>query len=229
MAHATPTARAVPRSVLVLGAAIAVELLLLGGYFMVTPATVTRPRYVLYPFVWINVVLWAALRTRPGPTTGRARLVGAVVAIGYFLLLANWSGLVGLTVTGHHPIAEAQLGLHIGSGSPGWERVRLLTRAFYVSFVPFRVIGYVGLAYLVYAAVADATSAALSGAIGLFSCLSCSFPIAASMVTSVYGGSLTLVSTVVAYSVDLATGAFLLSVALLYWRPGFPGNGDDPT
>lgn len=227
MSGATPRLRDPPRGIGVVAAAVAIELLLLGLYFGATPATVTRPRYVLYPFVWINAALWAVVRIRPRPATRRARLVGAAVAGGYFLLLANWSGLIGLTTVGHHPVPESSLGLTIGAGSPGWERVRFVTRLFYVSFVPYRVIGYLGLAYLAYAAVADATTAALSGALGLLSCLSCSFPIVASMVTSVYGGSLTLVSTVVAYSVDLSTAAFLLSVALLYWRPGFPRLGGE--
>jgi hypothetical protein len=41
-------------------------------------------------------------------------------------------------------------------------------------------------------------------------------------------------STVFAHSVDISTLAFLVSVGLLYWRPGFPSlglldrSGDDP-
>jgi hypothetical protein len=152
----------------------------------------------------------------------RHHLVAGAVSLGYFLLLANWAGLIGLTGLGHHPLPESSLGLHVGAGSPGWERVRFITRVFYVASVPYRLIGYLGLAYLVYAAVLDVTGAVVSGALGLFSCLSCSFPIVASLVTGVWGGSVTLMSTVYAYSIDISTLAFLLSVGLLYWRPGFP-------
>lgn len=230
MAHSSTgrgTAGALPRGARLLAAAVALEAALLAGYFLATPATVTVPRYVVYPFVWINAAVVAVARTDPPRAPFRRSAVAAVVAAAYFLLVANWAGLVGLTGAGHHAV-EGLLGLHVGAGSPGWERVRLVTRTVYVSFVPFRVIGYFGLAYLVYVTVLDATTAVVSGALGLFSCLSCSFPILASLVAAVWGGSLALGSTVSAYSLDLSTLAFLASVALLYWRPGFPSfAGDD--
>jgi len=214
-----------PTELQVLLVAIWLEMALLLGYFLVTDATVTTPRYVVYPFVWINAVLWAGMRTSTRRASRRLQAVAVAVAAAYFLLLANWAGLVVLTGGGHHPVPESVLGLSFGSGSPGWARVRFITRTFAISFVPFRVIGYLGLAYLVYAAVLDATSAVASGALGLLSCLSCSFPIVASAVTGVWGGSVTAMSTVFAHSVDISTLAFLVSVGLLYWRPGFPSLG----
>jgi len=235
MAHST---RSPPPGLsvrLLMGIVLVLEGILLSTYFLATPAEVTQPRFVLYPFVWINVGLWAVFKIRVPTAPRRHRLLAAAVAGGYFLLLANWAGLLGLTTSGHHGVPAASLGLSIGAGSPGWERVRYITETFYVSFVPFRVIGYVCLAYLVYAAVLDVTSAAFSGALGLLSCLSCSFPILASAATGIWGGSLTLMSadTLLAqnydHALDLSTLAFLLSVALLYWRPGFPslGRGSD--
>jgi hypothetical protein len=224
-----------PTDLRILAVAVWLEMALLLGYFLLTDATVTRPRYVIYPFVWINAVLWAGMRTGTRRASRRLRAVAATIAIAYFVLLANWAGLVVLTGGGHHPVPESVLGLSFGSGSPGWARIRFITRTFAVSFVPFRVIGYLGLAYLVYAAVLDATSAVATGALGLLSCLSCSFPIVASAVTGVWGGSVTAMSTVFAHSVDISTLAFLVSVGLLYWRPGFPSlglvggsGGDDP-
>jgi len=214
-----------PTEVQVLLVAIWAEMALLLGYFLATDASITTPRYVVYPFVWINAVLWAGMRTTTRRASRRLQAVAIAVAAAYFLLLANWAGLVVLTGAGHHPVPESVLGLSFGSGSPGWARVRFITRTFAVSFVPFRVIGYLGLAYLVYAAVLDATSAVASGALGLLSCLSCSFPIVASAVTGVWGGSVTAMSTVFAHSVDISTLAFLVSVGLLYWRPGFPSLG----
>jgi hypothetical protein len=211
-----------PTYVQILVAAIGLETFLLVGYLVVTGATVTMPRYVVYPFVWINAVLWAGMRTPVPGGSRRHHAIAAAVAGGYFLVLGNWAGLFVLTGAGHHPVPESVLGLSFGSGSPGWARVRFITRAFAVSFVPFRVIGYLGLAYLVYAAVLDVTSAVATGALGLLSCLSCSFPIVASAVTGVWGGSVTAMSTVFAHSVDISTLAFLASVGLLYWRPGFP-------
>ncbi|WP_459194479.1 DUF7546 family protein [Halosimplex sp. J119] len=223
MAHSTrDTTWPWPTGTAPLAAAVALEGVLVAGYFLATPGDVTVPRYVLYPFVWINAVLVAAYRT-PIPAASRRRhLVAGILAAAYFLLLANWAGLVGLTVGGHHPIPEGVLGLSVGAGSPGWGRVRLITRVFFVSFVPYRVIGYLGLTYLVYAAVLDASGVVASGALGFVSCLSCSFPILASFATGFLGSWVTLMSTAVAYSVDVSTVAFLASVALLYWRPGFP-------
>jgi hypothetical protein len=234
MAHvraAPPTELFTP--VRILAVAILFEALLLAGYFLATPATVSIPRYVVYPFVWINAVLWAGLHTDIPRAPRRHQLVAGGIAVGYFLLLANWAGLIGLTAVGHHPLPASSLGLHIGAGSPGWERVRFITQVFYIGFVPYRLIGYLGLAYLVYAAVLDVTGAVVSGALGLVSCISCSFPIVASLVTGVWGGSVTLMSTVYALSLDISTVAFLVSVGLLYWRPGFgrlaalTGSGTD--
>jgi hypothetical protein len=228
MSHST-TARLPPADwpteLQVLAVAIWAEMTLLLGYFLLTDATVTTPRYVVYPFVWINAVLWAGMCTTTRRASRRLQAVAVAIAAAYFLLLANWAGLVVLTGGGHHPVPESVLGLSFGSGSPGWARIRFITETFAISFVPFRVIGYLGLAYLVYAAVLDATSAVASGALGLLSCLSCSFPIVASAVTGVWGGSVTAMSTVFAHSVDISTLAFLVSVGLLYWRPGFPSLG----
>jgi len=222
MVHSTRRARPWSTGAGVLAAAVALELALVVGYFLATPGTVTVPRYVLYPFVWINVVLVAASRTPVPSAPPRRHLLAGALAAGYFLVLANWAGLVGLTVGGHHPIPEGVLGVSVGAGSPGWARVRLVTEAVYVSVVPYRVIGYLGLTYLVYAAILDASGAVASGALGFVSCLSCSAPILASAVTGLLGGWATLMSTAIAHSVDISTVAFLASVALLYWRPGFP-------
>jgi len=228
MVHSTHrTARPWPAGAGLLAAAVALEVVLVVGYFVATPGTVTVPRYVAYPFVWINAVLVAASRTPIPSAPPRRHLLAGALAAGYFLLLANWAGLVGLTVGGHHPIPEGVLGVSVGAGSPGWGRLRLVTRTFYVSFVPYRVIGYLGLTYLVYAALVDASGVVASGALGFVSCLSCSAPIFASAVTGVLGGWVTLMSTAIAYSVDISTIAFLTSVALLYWRPGMPSSGSD--
>lgn len=212
-------------------AIVGLETFLLVGYFAATPARLTTPRYAIYPFVWINAVLWAGMRTRPRDAARNHRAIAAAVATGYFFLLANWGGLFVLTGGGHHGVLEGALGFDVFSGSPMVARVRIVTRQFAVSVIPYKLIGYLGLAYLVYAAILDVTGAIASGALGLVSCISCSFPILASLVTGVWGGSVSLMSTVYTYSVDISTVAFLLSVALLYWRPGFPSlrlGGESP-
>ena len=85
--------------------------------------------------------------------------------------------------------------------------------------MPARVVGYAALAYLVYATVIDASGAAVSGVVGLLSCVSCSWPILASLLSGVAGGGSVLVAATFDFSYDISTAVFLLTVALLYWRP----------
>jgi hypothetical protein len=209
-----------PDGVQWLALAVVLELGLLLVYILTTGAHFTTPRYVLYPFVWINVGIWAAVKTTPRRVDTRHQLVAVVIAVFYFLVLAYFAGLFGFVT---NAVPESLVGITVGQGSPGWERVRVVAPPYiFISFIPYRVIGYVALSYLVYAAVVDATSAALSGALGVVSCISCSFPIVASLLTGLMGGTTALTATAIyAYSVDISTAIFLLSVALLYWRPGF--------
>ena len=58
------------RDVQVLALAVAVELLLLGLYLFTAPGQISRLRYTLYPFVWINAGAWAVFHTS-APTTSR--------------------------------------------------------------------------------------------------------------------------------------------------------------
>ncbi len=85
--------------------------------------------------------------------------------------------------------------------------------------MPARVVGYLALGYLVYATVIDAAGAAVSGIVGLFSCVSCSWPILASLLSGVAGGGSALVAATFDFSYDISTVVFLVTVALLYWRP----------
>jgi hypothetical protein len=82
--------------------------------------------------------------------------------------------------------------------------------------------GYLALAYLVYAAVLDLASAALSGLLGLGSCLSC-LPIVGSLAAGLAGGT-GVVAAFAALSVDVSTAVFVASVALLALRPGFDSH-----
>lgn len=205
-----------------LAVAVAVELILLGLYLAFTPAELTRLRYALYPFVWINVSLLAVDRVDPPAASPRRVLLAGTVAVVYLVVLFVLAGLVGVDPGGN----PAELvGLSIGYGTPGWERVRLVLPGAHLTLVPFRAVGYLALAYLVYVTALEATVAALSGALGFVSCLSCSFPILTSFAAASIGGSAPLVGTLYAYSLDISTAVFVLSVALLYYRPGFDRAG----
>ena len=174
---------------------------------------VTFAVVLLQPFVWIDVALLAVLTTRPPSTSARRRWGGAVLAAGYFVVLAYFGGLIGPgTGTG---LAGVNWVL-----PPGYS-----PRLFYdgallaVTLEPYKVAGYAALAYLVYVTVLDAAGAALSGVVGLFSCVSCTWPILGTVAAGLFGGSSAVASAAMDQAYPLSTLVFLSAVLLLWWRP----------
>lgn len=214
----TTRLRAVDDELPLLAALLAFEAFAVVGYFTLTPADASSVRYVVYPFVWINAGLLAVAYVDP-PTGGPRRLATGIAGA-YFLALAYITGLFGLYLGGHGNHSHSHLhGWSVSMTAPGWgPRVAYVGDLFHVYFVPYRVIGYLALAYLLYVAVRELTATAASGALGLVSCISCSFPLVVSVATAVGGAS--LASFVSTYSVDLSTALFVLAVGLLTWRPG---------
>ncbi|MDR5672360.1 putative membrane protein [Halalkaliarchaeum sp. AArc-CO] len=207
------------RDVMVIGGLLAIQLAFVAVYFLATDAEATQPRYLLYPLAWVAVGLWAPFRVGPKTGSTRARIVGAAVAVGYFLLVVWIAGLIGTHGDHAHHV---QTGLDVALASPGWgPRVSYVTAVGHVTVIPYLVVGYATLSYLVYAAIADATSAAASGVLGLFACVGCSFSLLASVVAGAAGGSSGLATAVYSLSIDLSTLVFLFAVGLLLWRPGF--------
>ena len=208
---------------LALGVVVVLELALVGAYLVVTDRTVTGLRYVVYPFVWINVGLFAVARTEAPSGPARRRLVAVVVAAAYFLVLAYAAGLLRVSPGG----SVGPTGLQVVLASPGWgPTVSYVATGFHLVVVPFRVVGYLALAYLGYVAVLDASGAAVSGLLGFLSCVSCTFPVVSAAVASVFGGASALSAAAAGLSVDTGTAAFVLAVGLLYYRPGFVGRSD---
>jgi hypothetical protein len=200
------------RLVLVAGALVGCELLLLGAYFSVSSTTVLAPRYVLYPFVWINTALLALLVVDRPRVDGRRRLVAVAVAVCYLGVLSWLDGTVAAG-TGAGTVRVFAL-------SPGWGPALLYDGVVRLALFPYRVVGSLALAYLVYALVADTVgSGLLGGAVGLLSCVSCTLPVAAAVLSGLLGGGLglTVASNPLAY--DLSTLAYVVSVGLLTWRP----------
>jgi hypothetical protein len=193
------------------------ELLLLLAYAAYGSAdllSLSAARLWVYPFVWINVGVWAVVRTDPSPTSVRNRRLAALAAVGYFAVLAYAGGLVGPgNGTGALSVAWTTL-------PPGWAPA-LTYNGPSVAFVliPYRVVGYLALAYLVYATVIDATGSAVTGVLGLLSCVSCSWPVLVSLAAGVTGGGSGLVAAISAGSYGLSTVVFVATVGLLYWRP----------
>jgi len=174
----------------------------------------TRPLFAFgVPFVWINGSLLAFAFVRPGPDAGR-RLPAVGVAVAYFGILVALGGL--LTWGG-----PGGSGLRVTlQGIPGWVPLVIVGGSVVnLVIVPFKLIGYLALAYLVYVTVRDASGALVGGVLGLFSCVSCSLPIVAALVSGLAGGGTAAWTAAYSNSYLLSTVVFAVTVALLAWRP----------
>lgn len=204
------------REWLVLAGLVIVEGVLVAGYFLGSPSRLTSVRYALYPLVWITVGLWAVLLTDPPSVGRRGWLLALGVAVAYLSTLLVLSGLVRVYGPAGAPVPT---GVSVGMASPGWgPRVTLVAERFHAVFVPYRVVGYLALTYLVYARTAEAVGALAASTVGLLSCLGCTFPVLSSLAAGVVGTG-AVASGVAAVSVDVSTGVFVLVVGLLYWWP----------
>ncbi|RXK49209.1 DUF7546 family protein [Halorientalis pallida] len=195
------------------------EVLLLGVYWLVSPSELTSLssiRYWLYPFVWINVGLWAILKTTPSPSPSRDRWLAGGIAVAYFAVLAYAGGLVGPASS----MAGRSLRVTVLALPPGWAPTLIYNGdVLSAALFPFKLVGYVALAYLVYATVLDAAGSAVTGLLGLLSCVSCSWPVLASLATGLLGSGSALAGAVYTQSYGLSTLVFVVTVGLLYWRP----------
>jgi hypothetical protein len=211
---------------------VTVEAVGLVGYLLLSNTEVGSVRYLLYPFVWINAGVVGVVHVTPRPADRRAQVVAGVLAGLYFLVLAGLAGLVSVDVAsllgtaGHHAHGHTHAhvrGLQVTMTVPGWgPRVSYAGTGVTLNLVPFRVVGYLALSYLVYAALCDLASAAVSGLLGLGSCLSCTLPIVGSLSAGLVGGA-GVVAALSTHSVDLSTAVFVGSVLLLALRPSLGG------
>lgn len=194
---------------------LVLELVLAGTYVTVQDVQITNPPFLVYPFLWIDVGLLAVLTTAPTPDSARHRLVGIGVAAGYFLVLGYFGGLFG--------VGNGTVPLHVDWTLPPGYGPAVLYDGTILRFVlqPYKVIGYFALAYLVYRTVLDAAGVAITGVVGLFSCVSCMWPVLGTVATSLFGSG----SVIAAFALEKPYGAstlvFLSAVALLYYRPRF--------
>lgn len=217
MSGAARLARLRPRreTVGALAALTLAEVAALAVYLAAMPVAVTELRYFLYPFAWLNASALAVWRVSPRVPAGewrRRRLAAAGVGAAYFLVLAAVGGVLAASGPGTGVTVHWAL-------PPGWGPMVLADAGpVRVAAAPYRVAGYLALAYLVYATLADAEASLAGGVVGLFSCVSCTLPLLAAVVSSLAGGAVAFGSAS-ALSYDLSTAVFLLAVALLAWRP----------
>ena len=189
----------------------AVEAVVVAAYFVTTGAEVVSGRYLVYPFVWINAAVLAVVYAPIPRPTDRRDAAAFAVAVGYFLVLC-WVG--GLVSAGE----AAGLGtVGVFAATPGWGPILSVTGgAVHVSVVPFKLVGYVGLAALAYAALARTTRGAASAVLGLATCVSCTGSVLATVLAGTLGGSSAAVAAATSQSYDLSTATFVVAVAALW-------------
>lgn len=221
------------RTLLVLGTLVNVQVALLLVYLHVANVTVYAPRYLLYPLVWITASVLAVYTTEVPSATRRARHVGLVLGGGYFLLLAAAGGLLAPAPGG--PLAallgDGHFHSHGAGGTavtirwllpPGMGPLVIYQGALVkLTLLPYEVIGYATLAFLVYVGVVEAAGSTVSGVLGLFSCVSCAWPVLGGVVTTAFGGGSALAVAATNWPYDLSLVVFLSALALLYWRPSW--------
>lgn len=196
------------------------ETVVVGWYVLYVPGVrVTDPMILVYPLVWINASLLALWLVDPPGASRRTRLLGGLLAVGYFLVLAYAGGLLSL---GHalHGHAHA-FGFSVAwSLPPGWGPTVTYAGSL-VGFVvtPYKVLGYATLSYLVYVTVLETAGSAWAGAVGLFSCVSCTWPVLGTVLAGVFGSSAAVVVFASSRPYAASTLVFLSAVGLLLWRP----------
>jgi hypothetical protein len=192
------------------------------AYLIFTDVTLGAPRYAVYGLLWVGVGAAAAWTTRVGPADAAVRRRAALVGLVYFGALAVAGGVVVPA-----PPAQTPDGLRVAFLPPGWGPALIYSGSLVnLVLMPARVVGYLSLAYLVYATVVDALSVAdgtlrgtVPGLLGLLSCVSCSWPILASIFTGVFGAGSAVAGTALTFSYDISTLVYVVTVLLLYWRP----------
>ncbi|MFC5368830.1 DUF7546 family protein [Salinirubrum litoreum] len=203
------------RLAVALAGLVGVEALLLLAWLWVSPGDVTAPRYLLYPFVWIDASLLAAAlvlgdaRGRQESAGGRPGAVAVLVGVGYAVLLLWAGGLIGR--------GGGSGALTLLTAPPGWGPIILYDGAVRLAVVPFKLIGYLVLAWLVALVVGAAGRPLVSGALGLVTCVGCTGPLILALVAALGGGSVTAYAAVSDLSYDLSTVVFLVSLVGVTW------------
>jgi hypothetical protein len=195
------------------------ELLLVAAHVVLGGTSATSWQGVaqyVYPLVWINVGLLAIVATDPPPVPTKQRRRALAVGAAYFLVLAAIGGLIRPGT----PSAPAYFQLNVLQLPPGWNpMVAYFGDWISITLIPYKLVGYGALAYLVYVMVLDASGLALGSLTGLFSCVSCVLGILVPTVSSLLGGTAAVVGQLVPESYGAATVVYRVSIGLLYWRP----------
>lgn len=188
-------------------------------YAVVFEVPVSSFRCFLIPFVWITISVMAVWYTKPASSDTKYTLLGVTISAGYFLLVLYLSGMVGPQTTSVESVTGSS-----GTGvewwaSLGWGPIVMYSGEWVsAAFIPYQLVGYLALAYLLYAAVLDITKSAAAGIIGLAPCPGCAAPLLTPLLAGVAGTS-SAFALLLAYTYEISTIFFVGAVTLLYWRP----------
>ena len=198
----SPIRAAVATAVVATGALLTA----IATYLRLTDAVITTGRSLSYPVVWIvtslTAAVWIGLTVRGRPRRWRGIAIGG----GYTLVIAWLTGLLGAT-TGGFP-------LRVHAAPPGWGPIILYDSGLLrLSIVPFKLIAYLALGYVIYALVAAHRGSIRAAAVGVFSCVSCTGPLLVAIIGAVGGTQATTAVATAGY--DIATVALVATFGLL--------------
>jgi len=206
-------------TLVLINALIGVQLLLAVLYGVAFGTSILSFHVFLIPFIWTTVsvvTVWYTDRVSRGwkPTA----FAGAV-AVGYLSLFLWLSGTVGFTPSQVEPVTgELGFGLEVGR-SLGWGPIIYYSGEWVgARLIPYQIIGYASLSYLVYVTVLDATRSAGAGTLGLILCPGC----AAAAFVPAFGGIAGLsaaLSLFLQYSYEIGTVMFVVAMGWLYYQP----------
>ncbi|RJX41962.1 hypothetical protein DM826_09890 [Halonotius aquaticus] len=210
MSHSTavwPSVRS-PIGAAVATAVVATVVLLtaIATYLRLTDAVITTGRSLSYPVIWIvtslTAAVWIGLTVRGRPYRWRGVAIGG----GYTLVIAWLTGLLGAT-TGGFP-------LRVHAAPPGWGPIILYDSGLLrLSIVPFKLIAYLALGYVIYALVAAHRGSVRAAALGVVSCVSCTGPLLVVVIGAIGGTQATTAVATAGY--DIATVALVATFGLL--------------
>ena len=176
------------------------------AYLNGTDAAITGLRSLAYPIIWITVSLAAAVWIGQTVQGRPRRWRGVAVGGGYTLMIAWLTGLLGST-TGGFP-------LRVHAAPPGWGPIILYDSGLLrLSIVPFKLIAYLALGYVIYALVAAHRGSIRAAALGVVSCVSCTGPLLVAVIGAIGGTQATTAVATAGY--DIATVALVATFGLL--------------
>lgn len=187
-------------------------------YGAVFEVPVSSFRRFLIPFIWVAIGVMAVWYTKPASAEMRYRFLGATISASYFVLVLYLSGMIGPSTAVESTTGSAGVGVEWWA-SLGWGPIVVYSGEWIsAALIPYQLVGYLALAYLIYAAVLDITKSAAAGVLGLIPCPGCAAPLFAPLLAGAAGAS-SAFALLLVYTYEIATIFFIGAVALLYWRP----------